>query len=307
MATLDGGRIGIAAQAVGIAQAALDTAAAYAVEREQFGSKLAEFQAIQFKLADMATDIEAARQLTYRAAWLKQAGLPHTSAGAMAKLHASRTAVQVTQEAIQVLGGVGYTTAFPAERYYRDAKITEIYEGTSEIQRIVIGPRALFAVSRARLGSLGSWPAPATNPSVSRGSTPEVATAGRPRSETVPEFPSGIRASARSGRSTSSTSSSASFLPATRRADQDGLERVQNGLFDVGADLCVPVAVAGRLRVEQSTIDALEGDAIASTRRCRKPQLRSSGRHARGSRSPCGQDDRPSRRARDAPRRRRSR
>jgi alkylation response protein AidB-like acyl-CoA dehydrogenase len=143
MATLDGGRIGIAAQAVGIAQAALDTATAYAVEREQFGSKLAEFQAIQFKLADMATEIEAARQLTYRAAWLKQAGLPHTSEGAMAKLHASRTAVQVSQDAIQVLGGVGYTTQFPAERYYRDAKITEIYEGTSEIQRIVIARELL--------------------------------------------------------------------------------------------------------------------------------------------------------------------
>jgi alkylation response protein AidB-like acyl-CoA dehydrogenase len=143
MATLDGGRIGIAAQAVGIAQAALDTATAYAIEREQFGSKIAEFQAIQFKLADMATEIEAARQLTYRAAWLKQAGLPHTTEGAMAKLHASRTAVHVSQEAIQVLGGVGYTTAFPAERYYRDAKITEIYEGTSEIQRIVIARQLL--------------------------------------------------------------------------------------------------------------------------------------------------------------------
>ncbi len=143
MNTLDGGRIGIAAQAVGIAQAALDTATAYAVEREQFGSKIAEFQAIQFKLADMATEIAAARLLTYRAAWLKQAGQPHTAEGAMAKLHASRTAVHASQEAIQVLGGVGYTTAFPAERYYRDAKITEIYEGTSEIQRIVIARELL--------------------------------------------------------------------------------------------------------------------------------------------------------------------
>ena len=138
MGTLDGGRIGIAAQAVGIAQAALETATAHALEREQFGSKIAEFQAIQFKLADMATEISAARLLTYRAAWLKQSGLPHAAEGAMAKLHASRVAVQASQEAIQVLGGVGYTTASPAERYYRDAKITEIYEGTSEIQRIVI-------------------------------------------------------------------------------------------------------------------------------------------------------------------------
>ena len=138
MATLDGGRIGIAAQAVGIAQAALDTATSYALEREQFGRRIADFQAIRFKLADMATEIAAARQLTLRAAWLKQAGLPHGPAGAMAKLFASQVAVRTSQEAIQVLGGYGYTREFPAERYYRDAKITEIYEGTSEIQRIVI-------------------------------------------------------------------------------------------------------------------------------------------------------------------------
>ena len=138
MATLDGGRIGIAAQAVGIAQAALDTATGYALEREQFGSRIADFQAIRFKLADMATEIAAARQLTLRAAWLKQAGLPHGPEGAMAKLFASQVAVRASQEAIQVLGGYGYTREFPAERYYRDAKITEIYEGTSEIQRIVI-------------------------------------------------------------------------------------------------------------------------------------------------------------------------
>ena len=138
MATLDGGRIGIAAQAVGIAQAALDTARSYALEREQFGKRIAEFQAIQFTLADMATQIAAARQLTWRAAWLKQAGLPHGADGAMAKLFASRVAVEASRDAIQVLGGYGYTREFPAERYYRDAKITEIYEGTSEIQRIVI-------------------------------------------------------------------------------------------------------------------------------------------------------------------------
>jgi alkylation response protein AidB-like acyl-CoA dehydrogenase len=143
MHTLDGGRIGIAAQAVGIAQAAYDVARAYAVERRQFGKRIADFQAIQFKLADMATEIDAARWLTYRAAWLKQNGHPHTAEGAKAKLHASRTAVQVTQEAIQVLGGYGYTREFPVERYYRDAKITEIYEGTSEIQRIVIARNIL--------------------------------------------------------------------------------------------------------------------------------------------------------------------
>jgi alkylation response protein AidB-like acyl-CoA dehydrogenase len=148
MATLDGGRIGIAAQAVGIAQAALDTARVYALEREQFGKKIAEHQAIQFKLADMATEIAAARQLTHRAAWLKQSGLPHGAEGAMAKLFASRVAVQASQEAIQVLGGYGYTREFPAERYYRDAKITEIYEGTSEIQRIVIARDLLHRATR---------------------------------------------------------------------------------------------------------------------------------------------------------------
>jgi alkylation response protein AidB-like acyl-CoA dehydrogenase len=148
MATLDAGRIGIAAQAVGIAQAALDTARVYALEREQFGKKIAEHQAIQFKLADMATEIAAARQLTHRAAWLKQAGLPHGAEGAMAKLFASRVAVHASQEAIQVLGGYGYTREFPAERYYRDAKITEIYEGTSEIQRIVIARHLLHTAAR---------------------------------------------------------------------------------------------------------------------------------------------------------------
>jgi alkylation response protein AidB-like acyl-CoA dehydrogenase len=148
MATLDGGRIGIAAQAVGIAQAALDTARAYALEREQFGRKIADFQAVQFRLADMATEIAAARQLTLRAAWLKQEGLPHGSEGAMAKLFASRVAVKASQDAIQVLGGYGYTREFPAERYYRDAKITEIYEGTSEIQRIVIARQLLHAAAR---------------------------------------------------------------------------------------------------------------------------------------------------------------
>jgi butyryl-CoA dehydrogenase len=148
MATLDGGRIGIAAQAVGIAQAALDTARGYALEREQFGKRISEFQAIRFRLADMATEIAAARQLMLRAAWLKQAGLSHGAEGAMAKLFASRVAVRASQDAIQVLGGYGYTREFPAERYYRDAKITEIYEGTSEIQRIVIARDLLHTAER---------------------------------------------------------------------------------------------------------------------------------------------------------------
>jgi alkylation response protein AidB-like acyl-CoA dehydrogenase len=138
MSTLDGGRIGIAAQALGIAQAAYDVARAYALEREQFGRRIADFQAIQWKLADMATEIDAARLLVYRAAWLKQEGRPHTAEGAKAKLFASEMARRQTAEAIQVLGGYGYTKEFPVERYYRDAKVTEIYEGTSEIQRLVI-------------------------------------------------------------------------------------------------------------------------------------------------------------------------
>jgi len=143
LSTLDGGRISIAAQAVGIAQAALDVAAAYARERHAFGGPIGRFQAIGHKLADMQTEIEAARALTYRAARLKQAGRPHTVEGAQAKLFASAVARRQTGEAIQVLGGYGYTRDFPVERYYRDAKVTEIYEGTSEIQRLVIA-RALL-------------------------------------------------------------------------------------------------------------------------------------------------------------------
>ncbi|HEV8460748.1 MAG TPA: acyl-CoA dehydrogenase family protein [Gaiellaceae bacterium] len=138
MATLDGGRIGIAAQAVGIAQAGYDVAREYAKERQAFGRRIGEFEAIQWKLADMSTEIEAARLLTHRAAWLKEQGRPHTEAGAKAKLFASETARRQTAEAIQILGGYGYTKEFPVERYYRDAKVTEIYEGTSEIQRLVI-------------------------------------------------------------------------------------------------------------------------------------------------------------------------
>jgi alkylation response protein AidB-like acyl-CoA dehydrogenase len=138
MSTLDGGRIGIAAQAVGIAQAAYDTAREYALERHAFGRRIADFQAIQHKLADMALELDAARLLVYRAACAKDAGRPHTVEGAKAKLFASEMARRQTAEAIQVLGGYGYTKEFPVERYYRDAKITEIYEGTSEIQRLVI-------------------------------------------------------------------------------------------------------------------------------------------------------------------------
>jgi alkylation response protein AidB-like acyl-CoA dehydrogenase len=150
MATLDGGRIGIAAQAVGIAQAAYDVALAYSKERMAFGHAISEFQAIQHKLADMSMEIDAARLLTLRAAWLKDQGRPHTEAGAKAKLFASEMARRQTAEAIQVLGGYGYTKEFPVERYYRDAKVTEIYEGTSEIQRLVIARSLLRDTSGVR-------------------------------------------------------------------------------------------------------------------------------------------------------------
>jgi alkylation response protein AidB-like acyl-CoA dehydrogenase len=152
MATLDGGRIGIAAQALGIAQAAYDVAREYALERQQFGKRIADFQAIQWKLADMATEIDAARLLVYRAAWLKQEGKAHTEEGAKAKLFASEMARRQTAEAIQILGGYGYTKEFPVERYYRDAKITEIYEGTSEIQRLVIA-RSILGLKQRELAA----------------------------------------------------------------------------------------------------------------------------------------------------------
>ena len=148
MQTLDGGRIGIAAQAVGIAQAAYEVALAYARERRTFGKPIGEHQAIQQKLADMSMEIDAARLLVHRAAWLKDRGEPVTEAGAKAKLFASEMARRQTAEAIQILGGYGYTREFPVERYYRDAKITEIYEGTSEIQRIVIA-RAILKLQAA--------------------------------------------------------------------------------------------------------------------------------------------------------------
>ncbi|WEG13086.1 acyl-CoA dehydrogenase [Pullulanibacillus sp. KACC 23026] len=138
MMTLDGGRNGIAAQAVGIAQGALDKAVDYAKERKQFGKPIGSNQAIAFKLADMATKIEAARLLTYQAAWLETQGLPYGKASAMSKLFAGDIAMEVTTEAVQIFGGYGYTKDYPVERYMRDAKITQIYEGTNEIQRLVI-------------------------------------------------------------------------------------------------------------------------------------------------------------------------
>jgi alkylation response protein AidB-like acyl-CoA dehydrogenase len=153
MATLDGGRIGIAAQAVGIAQAAYGVALRYAQERQAFGQRIADFQAIQHKLANMSMEIDAARLLVYRAAWLKDNDRPHTEAGAKAKLFASEMARRQTAEAIQVLGGYGYTKEFPVERYYRDAKITEIYEGTSEIQRLVIAREILGDQTREGIRS----------------------------------------------------------------------------------------------------------------------------------------------------------
>jgi butyryl-CoA dehydrogenase len=143
MATLDGGRIGIACQAIGIARAALEKSVAYAKERRSFGVPIAQHQAIQFMLADMATQLDAARLLAWRAASLKDKGVRHTAESAMAKLYASEMATRVTHKAIQIHGGYGYSTEFPVERYYRDARITEIYEGTSEIQRIVIAASLL--------------------------------------------------------------------------------------------------------------------------------------------------------------------
>jgi alkylation response protein AidB-like acyl-CoA dehydrogenase len=138
MMTLDGGRNGIAAQAVGIAQGALDASIEYAKERVQFGKPIAAQQGIGFKLADMATSVEASRLLTYQAAWLESEGLPYGKESAMSKLLAGDTAMKVTTDAVQIFGGYGYTKDYPVERYMRDAKITQIYEGTQEIQRLVI-------------------------------------------------------------------------------------------------------------------------------------------------------------------------
>jgi butyryl-CoA dehydrogenase len=142
MQTLDGGRVGIGAQAVGIAQGALDAAISYAKERVQFGKPIASLEAIQFMIADMATEVVAARLLVYRAAWCKDNGRPYAAEAAMAKLFASETATRVAGKAIQIHGGYGFTESYPVERAYRDAKITEIYEGTSEVQRMVIAKNA---------------------------------------------------------------------------------------------------------------------------------------------------------------------
>jgi len=145
MATLDGGRIGIASQAIGIARAALTSAVAYSKERKSFGVPISEHQAIQFMLADMAVELDAARLLTWRAALMKDKGVRHSLESAEAKLYASEAATRIAHRAIQVHGGYGYSTEFPVERNYRDARITEIYEGTSEIQRIVIAANLLRA------------------------------------------------------------------------------------------------------------------------------------------------------------------
>jgi alkylation response protein AidB-like acyl-CoA dehydrogenase len=141
--TLDGGRIGIGAQAVGIARGAFEAARSYAKERKQFGTPIADFQAIQWMLADMATQIDAARLLVHRAADLHDRGESFTKEAAMAKLFSSETAMKAATDAIQVYGGYGYSREYPVERFFRDAKITEIYEGTSEIQRLVIAGQIL--------------------------------------------------------------------------------------------------------------------------------------------------------------------
>jgi len=143
MTTLDAGRIGIAGQALGIARAAFEEALQYSTERKAFGGPICNLQAIQHKLADMATEIDAARLLTYRAASLHDQGKRHSKESAMAKLYASEVATRVTHQAIQIHGGYGYLNDFGAERHYRDARITEIYEGTSEIQRLVIAAATL--------------------------------------------------------------------------------------------------------------------------------------------------------------------
>jgi len=146
MQVLDGGRISIAALALGIAQGAYESALRYSKERQQFGRPISDFQAIQFKLADMATEIEAARLLTYRAAAMKDAGRKTTKESSMAKLYASEVAVRVSEEAIQIHGGYGYTKDYPPEKYWRDSKLCTIGEGTSEIQRIVIAKQVLSSV-----------------------------------------------------------------------------------------------------------------------------------------------------------------
>jgi alkylation response protein AidB-like acyl-CoA dehydrogenase len=158
LSTLDSGRIGIAAQALGIAEAAFRYASDYAAERTTFGKPIAEHQAVAFKLADMQTKIRAARLLTHEAAWMRDRGMRVTEAGARAKLYASQVANEVTYDAVQTLGGYGYMKDHPVERYYRDARVTEIYEGTSEIQRLVISRGILKERAESPGGVEGSRP-----------------------------------------------------------------------------------------------------------------------------------------------------
>jgi alkylation response protein AidB-like acyl-CoA dehydrogenase len=141
LSALDGGRLGISAVAVGVAQAALDAATAYAKDRKQFGQRIADFQGVSFMLADMATGVEAARALYLAAAHRRDEGKPYGPQASMAKLFATDTAMRVTTDAVQVLGGYGYVSDFPAERYMREAKVLQIVEGTNQVQRIVIGRR----------------------------------------------------------------------------------------------------------------------------------------------------------------------
>jgi alkylation response protein AidB-like acyl-CoA dehydrogenase len=143
MATLDGGRIGIATQAVGIAQACLEASVRYAAQRRQFGAAIASFQAIQHKLAAMATDVAAARHLVYHAARLRDAGVPHSQEASMAKLFASQMCNRAARDAVQIHGGYGDLKDFPVERYFRDARVTELYEGTTEIQKLVVARQLL--------------------------------------------------------------------------------------------------------------------------------------------------------------------
>jgi len=143
MQTLDGGRIGIAAQALGIAEGALDETIKYIKQREQFGRPISQFQAVQFNIAEMATKVEASRLLVHKAANAKQQNVPYSNYAAMAKLFAAEAAMEVTTKAVQLHGGYGYTKDYPVERMMRDAKITEIYEGTSEVQKMVIAANAI--------------------------------------------------------------------------------------------------------------------------------------------------------------------
>ena len=308
MATLDGGRIGIAAQALGIAQAAYDVAREYALERRQFGKRIAEFQAIQWKLADMATEIDAARLLVYRAAWLKQEGRPHTEEGAKAKLFASEMARRQTAEAIQVLGGYGYTKEFPVERYYRDAKITEIYEGTSEIQRLVIA-RSILGLRERELAQVDE-PAQARR----AGPPDEDLHARRRRGRDEPRRRLARLQARPARRAYGAVDELNSQLGSCWRSRprpglREPLERIQNELFDLGADLSVPYDEGDeRLRVTQAQVDELER-ALRRAQRgpARAEELRPAGRE-RGRGPPARRPRRlPPRRARGAGRRARGR